>query len=240
MNSTFFLSRGKGVAYRCRRRSRWGLQVELDRASVVGRVMNMYRIYEADAHALVFSTRIHENQLPITKKVIVSGVMYDQRIFPVGFGFKSQPKTAGGDTSTSKKKVSTLTRMRRRGRTRGAAHRPSRKYTQSAPEDQLRRARAEQGASSIPPSRASAKERKERKDVTGTPPIHRHPLTFACARALISAEAFITSISCALFTHRSFPMSETSGLRFHAGTTSKYDVDDGSDSASKSPDDGAR
>jgi hypothetical protein len=49
-------------------------------------------------------------------------------------------------------------------------------------------------------------------------------LTFAWARALISAEAFITSISYALFTLRSFPTSDASGVRLCAGTTSKYDA----------------
>ena len=70
------------------------------------------------------------------------------------------------------------------------------------------------------------------------PPIHT--LTFACARALISAEALITSISCALFTHRSSPTSGASGLRFQAGTTSKYDDGSDSDSASRSSDADAR
>ena len=115
MNSTFFLSRGKGVAYRCRRRSHWELQVELDSASVVGRVyeygvVSMNRIYETDAHALVFSARIYEYQLPITKKMIVSGVMYDQRIFPVGSGSKDSQRPPRH--IDEERKVNTLTRMR--------------------------------------------------------------------------------------------------------------------------------
>ena len=64
-----------------------------------------------------------------------------------------------------------LTQMRRRGRTRGAAHRPSRRYTQSAPEEQLRRARAEQSASSIPLAPASAKRGKKK---TSLFPNHTH------------------------------------------------------------------
>lgn len=83
----------------------------------------------------------------------------------------------------------------------------------------------------VPLARISQREKRKEDTATDTPT----PLTFACARALISAEAFITSISYALFTHRSFPTSGESGLRFHAGTTSKYD--DGSDSASTSSDD---
>jgi hypothetical protein len=42
-----------------------------------------------------------------------------------------------------------------------------------------------------------------------------HKLTFACARALISAEAFITSTSHVLFMLRNAPTSGASALRFH-------------------------
>lgn len=80
------------------------------RASVVGRVVSMNRIYETDAHALVFSARIYEYQLPITKKMIVSGVMYDQRIFPVGSGSKDSQRPRRH--IDEQRKVNTLTRMR--------------------------------------------------------------------------------------------------------------------------------
>jgi hypothetical protein len=45
-------------------------------------------------------------------------------------------------------------------------------------------------------------------------PPHHNSLTFACARALISAEAFITSTSHSLFTLRNVPTSGASDLRF--------------------------
>ena len=67
--------------------------------------------------------------------------------------------------------------------------------------------------------------KKERTNTNHTHTLGHLPLlTFAWARALISAEAFITSISYALFTLRNFPTSGASGLRLCAGTTSKYDA----------------
>ena len=111
--------------------------------------------------------------------------------------------------------------MRQRGHTRGAARHPSRRYTQSAPEDQLPQSPAAQSASSI----SSLARQRRKKEKTNTLSVNCSLLlTFAWARALISAEAFITSISHALFTLRSFPTSGASGLRLCAGTTSKYDA----------------
>jgi hypothetical protein len=60
--------------------------------------------------------------------------------------------------TATRKEGESLTRMRRRGRTRGAARRPLRRYTQSTPEDQHRRAPAGRSASSISLVRVSQKE----------------------------------------------------------------------------------
>ena len=46
--------------------------------------------------------------------------------------------------------------------------------------------------------------------------------TLACARALISADAFMTSTSCVLLTLRSAPTSGASGLRFDVAIASRY------------------
>jgi hypothetical protein len=35
-----------------------------------------------DAHALVFPACIYEDQLSVTEDVVISGIMYDQRVFP--------------------------------------------------------------------------------------------------------------------------------------------------------------
>jgi hypothetical protein len=72
-----------------------------------------------------------------------------------------------------------------------------------------------------------SKERKNRTEHPTNTLGHLPLLTFAWARALISAEAFITSISYALFTLRSFPTTGASGLRLCTGTTSKYDATSG-------------
>jgi len=54
-------------------------------------------------------------------------------------------------------------------------------------------------------------------------------LTFACARELISAEAFITSTSYSLFTLRNAPTSGESDFRFEMDVaeamTSKYEYE---------------
>lgn len=107
------------------------------------------------------------------------------------------------------------TRMRQRGRTQDAARRPAHRYTQSAREDPLRTAQAAQSASSFFHALPSAKRKTD---------VSEQQLAFACARALISADAFITSTSHMLFTPRNAPTSGVSALRFDsaAATTSRY------------------
>ena len=80
--------------------------------------------------------------------------------------------------------------MRQRGRTQDAAHRPAHRYTQSAHEDPLQKAQSEQIASSFHNSISQKKSQQHHSE---------YKLTFACARALISADAFITSTSHLLF-----------------------------------------
>ena len=126
---------------------------------------------------------------------------------------------------SEKREVTTLTQMRRQERTRGAARLPSRRYTRNAPEDQLPRSPAAQIASSNF-SRARQYKKKGEDNETHSPRSTNtlpNQLTFAWARALISAEALIIATSAALFTLRSFPTSGASGLRLDAGTTSIYD-----------------
>jgi hypothetical protein len=57
------------------------------------------------------------------------------------------------------------------------------------------------------------------------PPADPHrggPLTLACARALMSADTFMTSCSHLLFTLRRAPTSGASGVRFDAPMLSRY------------------
>ena len=106
--------------------------------------------------------------------------------------------------------------MQRQGHMRDAVRRPAHRCTQSALGDQLQIAQAEQSASSF------CFTINNRLFLPRTP-----KLTFACARALISADAFITSTSHSLFTLRNAPTSGASGFRFDIDTdeaiTSTYD-----------------
>ena len=105
-----------------------------------------------------------------------------------------------------------LTRKPRQGRTRGAARRCARKHTQSALVDQPRTTQAARSALS---DRSNQQTSRKPQAPTALP-------TLACARALISADAFMTSTSCVLLTLRSAPTSGASGLRFDVAIASRY------------------
>ena len=143
--------------------------------------------------------------------MVVSGIMYNQCVLPTCD--EDAPLKRAHCTTKSKARP---TRMRQRGHTQDAARRLARRYTQSAHEDPLQTAQAEQNASSFHNS-PSAKKKKQKHH-------SEHKPTFACARALISADAFMTSTSHLLFMLRNAPTSGSSGLRFpcDAAITSRY------------------
>jgi hypothetical protein len=118
------------------------------------------------------STGVDDHQLPIAEKMVVSSIMYNQCVLPICALLKKAHRT-----NTNKSRP---TRMRQRGRTQDDARRPAHRHTQSAHEDPLQTAQAEQIASSFHSSPISQEKRQQHHS--------ENNLTFACARALISAD----------------------------------------------------
>lgn len=163
------------------------------------------------ARALVFPTGVDEHQLPIAQKMVVPGIMYDQRVLPIIRVFAPVRK------HVDDQKEYTALPGRDDGDIRGTLRAAPRTYVLKVRlkigfgEPRLRKAHR-----LLSPHPRQPKKKKKN---------HHASNTLACARALISADAFITSTSYPLFTLRNAPTSGASDLLFDfdsaAATTSK-------------------
>lgn len=137
--------------------------------------------------------------------MVVSGVMYNQRVLPICCPVKKKRKRNKAHQA--------------KGHLPGCDDRDVRRTLRAAPRAYILKVRTKitfreprlSKAHSLSTTTLARQQKQPKQTRRFLAP---RQLTFACARALISAEAFITSTSHALFTLRNAPTSGASELRF--------------------------